>query len=297
MLKFINSIPNSEEVKFKAFGTECLIRVSAELPRDRQDLLNVGVLEAQRIEKKYSRFLPDSEMSRINRLAATASCTIDSETSSLLELAKLCFEESNGLFDITAAPLIELWSKAEQRPSKEILSATLKNVGFSKLKLSAQAISFGNAGMKLDLGGLGKEYAVDRVCEVLRARGAKGFLVNFGGDLRVEGLAPINVGIQAPTSPDRILTYISAANCAVVTSGDYARGKVIDGKRYSHIINPKTGEPSQFFASVTVLHQSATLAGIATTTAILLESKGVDYLRSAALPFYALQNDGNVVQG
>lgn len=296
MFAIVNSFSSSDEVKFKAFGTECLIRTSHRDPEAISQLLALGVEEARRIEAKYSRFLVTSELSRINREAASSSVQVDSETTSLFSLAKVCFEQSDGLFDITSAPLSEIWSSAQTLPDESKIKGALKRVGFSKLEINGSELRFLAPGMKIDLGGLGKEYAVDKVFLALIEAGAEEILINFGGDLRLRSNTVVRIGIQHPSDQSKVVGVAAIATGAIATSGDYARKRVIDGEAYSHIINPLTGYPVRSFQSVSVLHQSATLAGIATTTAILLGiHEGTEYLRSSGLEFYAVTNNGEIL--
>lgn len=296
MPHFVSSFENSEEARFRCFGSECLVRVSS-VTHNLPELLQAAIAEARRIEAKYTRFHESSELSRINREAGWSACLVDQETYALLKLAKHCFEESDGLFDITAAPLLELWAKATSIPTLEQLAAVLSRVDFSAVHLSESEVRFLKPGIKLDLGGLGKEYAVDRVFDLLCIAGADEALVNFGGDLRLKGARPLNIGIQHPLCSDQVLTNISLIKGAIATSGDYARPWIIGGVKYSHIVNPRTGLPCRTLSSVTVVNESALLAGIASTTAILLEESGEDYLREAGVRFFAQRIDGKTIEG
>ncbi len=296
MFEIVNTFNFSSESRFKGFGSDCRIRVAAGDRSKEQSLIALGITEVQRIEQKFSRFLPTSILSQINQNAATAPVIIDEETTALFKLAELCYQESEGLFDITSAPLSELWKNVPDVPSEKELAIVLERVGFSHLKFSDREVFFTKPGMAVDLGGLGKEYAVDRVFNLLIEGGASEVIVNFGGDLRVLSNSPLAIGVQSPLDKGEIIGELKISRGSIATSGDYVRNRLVGGKLRSHIINPRSGQPCESFSSVSVVHDTAVLAGIATTTAILLgDEMGLRYLEEAGLPYLVILKASNKI--
>lgn len=152
--------------------------------------------------------------------------------------------------------------------------------------------------MQVDLGGYGKEYAVDRVASIFVENGVTSALINFGGDIRALGTkpegAPWRIGIQDPRQSDTCFATLSLSQGALTTSGDYERYFELSGRRYCHILNPKTGMPVSFWRSVTVLAPLASVAGATTTIAMLLQKKGLKFLQDSGFAFIAVDNTGTV---
>ena len=160
--------------------------------------------EVRRIEARYSRYRADSELSRINLIAAAGGTTdVDAETAGLIAYAKACFQSSAGAFDITSGLLRQAWNFSQARlPEQRDIDALLPRIGLDKVSLSDGRLSFAQAGMELDFGGLGKEYAADRAAEVCSEMGARHGFVDLGGDIRVIGPQadgqPWRIGIRHP---------------------------------------------------------------------------------------------------
>jgi thiamine biosynthesis lipoprotein len=153
--------------------------------------------------------------------------------------------------------------------------------------------------MEVDFGGFGKEYAADRAAEVLRAAGARHGFVDLGGDIRAigpqPGGAPWSIGIAHPREPGATIAAIEVADGAVCTSGDYERFFELDGVRYCHVLDPRSGRPVRHWRSVTVVAPVAVAAGGYTTIAMLLEAAAEPYLASTGLPWLAVGPDGALV--
>jgi thiamine biosynthesis lipoprotein len=231
--------------------------------------------EALRIEHAFSRFRPDSLLSRINAAAGKAPVAADKETLALvgsaLDLARL----TRG-FDPTVGVLARAWDFRQGRvPSAGELRELLARVGWERVRVLPGALFLEGPGMELDLGGVGKEYAVDRVAELLRQEGVDSGLVNFAGDVRTLGRRgdgrPWSVGIQDPRDPERCRFALRVRERAgVATSGDYERFFIKDGVRYHHLLDATTGMPARGLASVTVVAPTALAAGRLATAAFLL---------------------------
>jgi len=238
--------------------------------------------EIKRIEQLMSPWVETSDVSRLNRSAGKEWTKVSPETIDVIQRSQKISGLSEGAFDITIAPLTQLWRKARERgvpPPSEEVKKILDLVNFRNLLIrSGGKVFLKKKGMAIDLGGIAKGYAVDRAFEVLTSLGYKNLIVNAGGDLRTGGLKnnePWSIGIQNPRSAEKVMAAISVINSAVATSGDYEKFFFHEGKRYHHILNPKTGFPAEGCQSVTILSKDGTTAdGLATAVFILGPEKG-----------------------
>lgn len=276
---------------FKAMGSPCEIQIYCDEADRARHIANLVIEDALRIETKYSRYREDSALSLINRVAAKGGTTaIDEETSALLNYADTCFEQSGGLFDISSGILREAWDfKSQKIPSSATIKKLLARVGWHKIKFDSKTIEFTISGMQLDFGGIGKEYAVDRAAALSRQQGIEHGLIDMGGDIRVIGPhadgRPWSVGIRHPRRAASLMASIEVYSGAIASSGDYERCIVLNGKRYSHILNPKTGWPVQGMASVTVVAEQCVVAGSACTITMLMEKKGKKWIKNLGLRY------------
>ena len=259
---------------FRAMATPCEVRIEcADFELARQVGESVQC-EALRIEEKFSRYKSTSVIGRING-SSGASLRVDDETSRLLDCAQNCYEVSSGLFDVTSGILRRAWSfdGSDRIPAAQIIRALLPLIGWQRVTWCAPEIVL-PAGMEIDLGGIAKEYAVDMaLSEALKISRAP-VLVNFGGDLRVSGPrldgSAWNVAIEAVDSAGQMAGMLHLRAGALATSGDARRFLLHNGKRYSHILNPRTGWPVRGAPrSVTVAAQTCVEAGILSTLAML----------------------------
>jgi thiamine biosynthesis lipoprotein len=235
----------------------------------------------RRVEAEMSRFIDASHLSRLNRAGAGEVVPLPPHLLELLHRSRALHRQTGGTFDITCGPLIELWRAAERRgqaPVLPALEAARRASSWQGLTLSAQAARKRSADVRVDLGGIAKGYGIDRGVAALREAGMVGGLVDVGGDLRVFGNppqgGPWEVMVRKPTEAGTILT-LRIASGAVCTSGDYSRYREIEGKRYSHIIDPRTGWPASGVASATVLAQEALTADAWATALSVLGSDGL----------------------
>jgi len=236
--------------------------------------------EAWRIERKFSRFRPDSLLSRINAQAGLAPVAVDGETAALIQAALDLARLTGGRFDPTVGILGRVWDFKKGRiPSESELRDLLPHVDADSVAVGEGEVFLKRAGMELDLGGVGKEYAVDRASEVLAREGIDSGIVNFAGDVRTLGRRgdgrPWSVGVRDPRNGERCLFAIRVRGGAgVATSGDYERYFERDGVRYHHLLDATTGLPSRGVASATVIAPSAFAAGRLATAAFLLGPEG-----------------------
>jgi len=232
--------------------------------------------EACRIERKYSRYREASVVARINRDAGRTPVAVDAETVFLVEAALDLARLTAGRFDPTVGILRRVWDfKGARVPSEDEVAALLPLVGADAVSVRDGTVFLRRAGMEIDLGGVGKEYAVDRAAEILAREGVESAIVNFAGDVRTIGSRgdgrPWNIGVADPRDRGRCRFAVRAVGgTGVATSGDYERGFVRDGIRYHHILDARTGWPARGVSSVTVVAASAFRAGRFATAAFLL---------------------------
>lgn len=259
-----------------------------------------AIAEVARIEAKYSRYRPESVVSRINAGAQSA-VEIDAETRGLLAYADACFLQSGGLFDPTSGVLRRAWRFDRQHvPDDAELAPLLRLIGWGRIDLDDRGVRLPEDGMELDFGGFGKEYAVDRAAAVLRDSGAGSALVNLAGDLMILGPqpdgSPWRVGIRHPRREGEVIATLPVSSGALATSGDYERFIEVDGVRHCHVLDPRTGRAARGFQSVTVHAESCLVAGSASTIAMLKgRDGGLAWLRDLGLPHFCVLDDGSIV--
>lgn len=275
---------------FSAMGSRCEVRLYA-LAEERAALgAQAAIADVRRLETKYSRYRTDSVTAAINRVAALGGgLDVDDETATLLDYAETCYEQSEGLFDLTSGSLREAWGpQSRARPDAETLTRLLARVGWRKVQWQRPRIAFAVSGMEIDFGGVVKEYAADRAAVLCAEAGFRHGLVDLGGDIKIVGPhpdgAPWNVGIQHPRIADAVMATLDLAHGAVATSGDYERFLEVNGERYCHILSPRTGMPVRGLAGVSVVAEECVVAGSATTIAMLLEDRGPAWLKELGLP-------------
>jgi FAD:protein FMN transferase len=286
-------------LSFRAMASTCEIVIAAISGEDARASVERAIGEVRRIEQKYSRYRDDSVLSKINTLACRDWVDCDEETNALLDYAQVLYENSDGLFDITSGILRRVWDfKQAIIPSQRALDTVLPLIGWDKVERNNSAIRFAKAGMEIDFGGYGKEYAVDRAASLLETEGVIHGYVNLGGDLRVIGPKPDGqpwqMGIQHPRKPEEIFAYIPIAHGALATSGDYERYFEHKGKRYCHVLNPKSGQPACGWQSVSVLAPAAVVAGSITTIAMLKADDAIEYLEASGFSYLAIDQAGHM---
>uniref|UniRef100_A0A486XJ88 FAD:protein FMN transferase n=1 Tax=Rheinheimera sp. BAL341 TaxID=1708203 RepID=A0A486XJ88_9GAMM len=283
--------------QFRAMASPCEILLETQDKALCHRLTELAAAEAERIEQKYSRYRLDSVLSRINANAGSWQ-TLDSETVQLLAFAQQCYQLSDGLFDISSGILRRIWQfdGSNNIASQADIDLLLPFIGWHKVKLDAQQL-FLPAGMELDLGGIAKEYAVDKVLQLLQqqflGQQVPSLVVNFGGDMRCnrprEDGSLWRIGIENPTLADQAISAVGLNQGALATSGDSRRFLLKNGVRYSHILNPKTGWPiSNAPRSVTVAAPNCLLVGMLATTALLQGADAEAFLQAQGLKYWLL---------
>ena len=283
-------------VCFSAMACPCEVLVDTTSTSLARDIGKRAASEAWRIEQRYSRYQSDSILSRLNSGSAEP-VELDHETAALLEYARQCHAESGGRFDITSGVLRRVWNfsggglRNDRVPDSRSVEALLPLVGFEKLEWNPPYLRL-PPGMELDLGGIGKEYAVDRALQAAVTATDKAVLVNFGGDLACRGApasGPWQIGVERPAKLDSAALVLEMATSGgLATSGDTRRFVMHEGKRLGHILDPRTGWPVEGApASVTVAASTCLEAGTLATLA-LLEGTGAEaFLKSQGIRYWA----------
>ncbi len=259
--------------------------------------------EALRIERKFSRYREASVVSEINRNAGRTPVAVDEETGMLVGSALALARDTGGRFDPTVGPLRRAWDFRSGRvPTPEEIGAILPLVGAGAVSLRNGTVFLRREGMEIDLGGVGKEYAVDRAADILRRAGVAAATVDFAGDVRTIGSRldgrPWSVAVRDPRRPGKArFTVRVVGDAGIATSGDYERGFVRDGVRYHHILDATTGWPARGTASATVVARSAFDAGRHATAAFLLgPGRGIDMLeRAPGVEGALITEDGEIL--
>lgn len=275
---------------FKAMGSPCAIQLYARSEKKAEQAARVVMADVSRLEAKYSRYRADSFLSEINRVAAKGGrIDVDDETAGLLDYAATCYQQSDGLFDITSGILRRAWDfKAGNIPDQKTIQSLLNRIGWHKIIWQRPNLAFAVPDMEIDFGGVVKEYAVDRAASLCFDAGIRHGLVNLGGDIKIIGPhpdgSPWRIAIRHPRQSGGILQALLLRSGALASSGDYERCIVLDGVRYGHVLNPKTGWPVNYMAAVSVIGEFCVVAGSASTIGMLKGEAGPDWLSSLGLP-------------
>jgi len=283
-------------------GTRVEIQVWAPSDVAARPLLTAGMAEFDRIESWMSTYRPDSEISRVNRLAARESVVVSAELFGIVQRALELSALSGGAFDITFDSVGQLYDfRAGVRPDAAAIRESLPAIDYRHVLLdpAASTIRFSQEGTRINLGGIGKGYSCELVAALLREAGVRSGRVNAGGDTRLIGDRegqPWMVGIRDPDADDRWVTRLALNNEAISTAGDYERFFDDQGVRYHHIINPKTGDSARGVRSVTVIGPDATMTdGLDNAVFVLGPERGLALID--ATPGYAavvIDDRGNI---
>lgn len=248
--------------------------------------------EADRLEKIFSRYDPDSELNRINREAGRGPVAVSAEMFEVLARARELSRLTEGAFDVTVGPLMEIWGFFPERegkdPSPGEIGAVLSRVGWEKLELDRdrQTVRFLSPGLEIDLGALAKGYVVDRLAACLVEEGVDAALINAGGDIYGLGRHPEGrgwrIGVEHPRREGEILAVLELEDRAVATSGDYRNYFIRHNRRYSHIIDPRTGEPAGtgVVESTVLAPDCLTADGLTTALFVLGPERGLEILEA-----------------
>ena len=279
---------------FEAMAGPCTVLIDGDDRAEAAALVETAAREALRIERKFSRYRTDNQVHQINH-AAGRPVEVDEETAELINYAATCWEISAGLFDITSGVLRRVWKfdGGSRVPESKEIRKCLARVGWDRVTWRDRTLTM-PAGMEIDLGGLGKEYAVDRAAGLIASRTSTPFLVNFGGDIYAAGPRRGNrawgIGVDDPGRTGEAALYrLDVARAGVATSGDARRYVQWRGKRLGHILNPRTGWPVEDAPrSVTVVARTCLEAGTLSTLAYLQGPRARAFLEEQGVQFWIL---------
>jgi FAD:protein FMN transferase len=278
------------KLQFPALGTRCEVQYAAPGGDAQATAFERAATSwVNAFEAKFSRFRPDSIISRINAAAGREWVDVDAEMEGLLKLCDTLHFMTQGVLDPTALPLIALWNYQAEKPripTKEEIASARNLVGWKKVQRAPGKVFLPERGMALDFGGFGKEYAVDVTAQLAAEHGITSALVDFGHDLRAVGAPPgrpaWHIGLEDPQNPGTSAGSVGLVGKGIASSGDYIRRFVVDGKRYGHIIDPRSGWPvANGTLQATVIAATCLQAGVLSTTAFVLGvPQGVDFIQA-----------------
>ena len=271
------------------------------------EVLQQGIeAELETVNRSMSTYREDSEISRFNAIGVDQWFEISPDMETVLSAAMAIGWQSNGAYDVTVGPLVDLWGfgppgPVMAPPSNDAIQAVLERVGQDHLQLDGEGLRLmKRSPVQLDLSSIAKGFAVDRVAQWLGAQGVERYLVEVGGEMRLAGLSargdPWRIAIERPESGDRAVEQaIRLTDVGVATSGDYRNFFEVDGKRYSHSIDPHSGYPvAHDLVSVTVLHPSSMMAdGWATALVVLGYEKAMAVAQEQGLAVYFIRRQGD----
>ena len=266
-------------------GTRCYVELWADDPVKGNDAIDAVMAELRRIDDLMSHYKPESQLSQINQYANERPVAVDKELFDLIKLSTHYSQITEGAFDITYASVGYLYDYPNHvHPTEEQIREKLPAVNWRNILFDEEhhTVRFEHPGMRIDLGGIGKGYAVDRGIDILKARGIQRALVTAGGDSRIIGDRmgrPWLIAVRHPDNPNKVVTRIPLSDSAVSTSGDYERYFDEGGVRYHHIIDPHTGHSASKVRSATILAPTATQTdGMSKTAFVLGPEKALEII-------------------
>lgn len=264
-----------EEIQLFAMDTFIDLKASGE--NGREALLKAEK-EINQLEKLFSTTLEQSEIAQINKNAGQSAIPVSEDSFYLIQKAKEFYQKTDGAFDITIAPVVKAWGFTEEVkkvPSTEELQQKLQLVNNDKIHMENNTVLLEQQGMAIDLGGIAKGYASDKINEILKQEGFTSAVLNLGGNVSVIGKKENHkkwqIGIQDPLEEEKLAGILSVEDCSVITSGVYQRFFEQDDKRYHHIIDSKTGRPAETgLLSVTIISKNGTMADALSTSFMIM---------------------------
>jgi thiamine biosynthesis lipoprotein len=306
----VNVYAQNDTTMYKVSVTKYLMGTTVETTARSTDInyckeaLVAAYSEIERVENLLSCQKDSSEISEINRASGIHPVKVSYETLEMLKRAKAYCKKYNGIFDITVGPLTNLWGFSSDRevvlPDEKTIKDLLKLVNYNDIFINEKdtTVFLPTKGMSIDLGGIAKGYAVDRASAVLKKLGITNFIIKAGGDIYVSGTKEENtlwkVGIKDPRHSNDIIAKFDLKDYAVSTSGDYERFKIINGKRYHHILDPGTGYPGMLSESATILAPASEEADATSTYIFLLGWEKTLSDKSMNFPILIVSSDGTI---
>lgn len=295
-------------IRGETMGTSYTVKIS-QLPTDvtLEDLseqIEGALLE---VNQQMSTYLRDSELTRFNEASDLDWIDVSPATAKVVQEASQMSALTGGAFDPTVSPWVDLWSfgpdpRQHASPSRDEIEHLRPLIGVDLIEVRDQppAIRRQKPGVRIDLSGIAKGYAVDRLAEILASRDVKGYMIEIGGEVRADGVnangKPWRIGIESPTAEQRQIAKVIELQGALATSGDYRNFFVEDGKRYSHLIDPRSGLPIDHrLVSVSVLDDHCIRAdALATSLMVMGPDEGFEFANAHNIPamFWVLDGDG-----
>ncbi len=273
----------------KLMGNRFELSVVAADEKWANEQIDAGIQEIQRIEKLLTTFSNDSETNQINNNAGIKPVVVSRETFDLIRRSVMISKVTQGAFDITYGSIDKrLWNFDQQMtalPDEATAKKMVRLINYRNIILNDEActVFLREKGMRIGFGGIGKGYAAERAKLIMRQQGVESGVVNASGDLNAWGLQPDGkkwtIGIANPDSSHQVFSYLNISGLAVATSGNYEKYVMINGKKYSHTINPRTGLPVTGIKSVTIISTNAEIAdAMATPVTIMGVYAGLDMI-------------------
>lgn len=269
--------------------------------------IDKAVAEITRIENLISEWRPETQISQVNQNAGIKPIKVDREVFDLTKKGLYFSKLTDGAFDISIVAMDKIWKfddSMDELPSEQAIKESVRNVGYQNIILDStnSTIFLRNPGMKIGFGSIGKGYAADKTRDLMKSMGVKAGIIDASGDISTWGTQPDGkpwaIGINNPFNDHKMAAILYFKENAVTTSGSYEKYAEIHGKRYSHIMNPKTGYPSTGLTSVTITGPNATMAnGFSTSIMVLGEKEGLKLLKQFPEYHYLLITDkGKIVK-
>lgn len=283
------AVSSAFKKSYKLMGNHFELTVVADNEKWAHERIDAGVSEIQRIERLLTTFSDDSETNLINQNAGISPVVVSAETFNLVERSLRISQITQGAFDITYGSIDKrLWNFDQQMtslPDKETAKNMVRLINYQNVILNREksTVFLKEKGMRIGFGGIGKGYAAERAKLIMKQQGVESGVVNASGDLTAWGLQPNakpwTIGIANPDAKHEVFSYMSITDLAVATSGNYEKYVMIDGKKYSHTINPRTGLPVTGIKSVTIITTNAEIAdAMATPVMIMGIRTGLDMI-------------------
>lgn len=296
-------------IRGNTMGTTFTVKIADEYLKagvDNQTLDSAINKLLEEVNRQMSTYLPDSEISTFNQSSQSDWFGISDDFAKVLQQSLLISEMSGGAFDITVGALVDLWGfgpgqKPPTLPADEVIDRLKARIGYQKIsvRLAPPAAKKTNPDIHCDLSAIAKGFGVDKVAEYLQTMGVSNYMVEIGGEVRTKGFNASGqtwrIGVESPDTPSGIEKVLAIRDRAMATSGDYFNYFEVDGVRYSHTIDPRTGRPiTHKLASVTVIHSSCTLAdGLATAINVLGPEAGYEFAQQRELAIYMIVREGD----
>ncbi len=274
---------------FETMGTDASVIVYAEDTGRAAEFIEPAVKAIEKVNRLMSFYRPDSDISTINRAGPGVAVKVSGHTYNVIEQSIYFSDLTDGAFDITFTPLKKIWQQARENgrePAGELIEETLGRIGSDKIELVEDGkVKLLAEGMLIDLGGIAKGYAADLAVAELKKAGCKSALVNIGGDMAALGRRGDGerwqILVRDPRNGSESTARLAVDNTSLATSGDYARYFTINGKRYSHIMDPRTGRPAENVPSATLIAPDALTAdALSTALSVMEPAAGVSLVNS-----------------